>query len=116
MLLGVYTPDELQEAAPRAERDITPPASTAAGLNSLINSKASAQTDAETRDQADMLASFTEKMSEAKSLDELDLLLNGGTWPDGKKRPGARQVFTGEDLAKAEDVYNIRRVEMGESQ
>ncbi|MBZ6064396.1 recombinase RecT, partial [Escherichia coli] len=33
VLLGVYTPDELQEAAPRVERDITPPASTAAGMN-----------------------------------------------------------------------------------
>lgn len=38
VLLGVYTPDELQEAAPRVERDITPPASTAAGMNQLINS------------------------------------------------------------------------------
>jgi hypothetical protein len=33
-------------------------------------------------------------------------------WPDGKKRPGAMQVFSGDDLDKARDVYQIRKDEM----
>jgi len=100
------------------EREIHHPQSravtSAAGMNNLINSRPSSQSDAETRDLADMLASFTAKMSEAKSIEELDLLFNGGMWPDGKKRPGAQQAFTGDDLAKAQDVYNLRREEMSD--
>lgn len=36
VLLGVYTPDELEESRPRVERDITPAAVDAKSVNSLI--------------------------------------------------------------------------------
>ena len=115
-ILGVYTPDELQEAAPRVERDITPQASTAAGMNSLINAKPEKQQEEKhpTRSQDEILARFTEAAGSAESVEKLDLIFNGGTWPDGKKRPGACDALSDKWLEMATDVYNIRRDELTE--
>ncbi|MBJ9142249.1 RecT family recombinase [Citrobacter koseri] len=116
VLLGVYTPDELQETAPRVERDITPPAATAQGMNSLINSKPEQKDHPknEGRDPDEMLKSFTEAASNAESVEKLDLIFNGGTWPDSKKRPGAKDALSGKWLEMATDVYTIRRDELNE--
>lgn len=98
------------------EREINPAQSgtqtSASSLNRMINAKTTAQQDHDTRDLTEMLSNFTEKMSHAGSVEELDLLFNGGMWPDGKKRPGAMQVFSGDELDKARDVYQIRKDEM----
>ncbi|EAO3106638.1 recombinase RecT [Salmonella enterica subsp. diarizonae] len=114
VLLGVYTPDELQESAPRVERDITPQAATALGMNSLINAKPEQkeQSRNEGRDPDEMLKSFTEAASNEESVEKLDLIFNGGTWPDGKKRPGAKDALSGKWLEMATDVYNVRRDEL----
>lgn len=116
VLLGVYTPDELQETAPRVERDITPPARNAAGMNSLINAKPDQQPEDKhpTRSQDEILASFTDAAGKAESVEKLDLIFNGGTWPDGKKRPGACDALNDKWLEMATDVYTIRRDELNE--
>ena len=77
VLLGVYTPDELQEAAPRVERDITPPASTAAGMNQLINSHPDQHHEEKakkTDDRApeDILSGFSSAAMAARNVAELD--------------------------------------------
>ncbi|EAM8071712.1 recombinase RecT [Salmonella enterica subsp. enterica serovar Bovismorbificans] len=116
VLLGVYTPDELQETTPRVERDITPLASTAQGMNSLINSKPEQKEQArnEGRGPDEILKSFTDAASNAESVEKLDLIFNGGTWPDGKKRPGAKDALSGKWLEMATDVYNVRSDELNE--
>ncbi|HEE0039877.1 TPA: recombinase RecT [Citrobacter freundii] len=116
VLLGVYTPDELQETTPRVERDITPPAATAQGMNSLINSKTDQKEQArnEGRGPDEILKSFTDAASNAESVEKLDLIFNGGTWPDSKKRPGAKDALSGKWLEMATDVYNLRRDELNE--
>lgn len=116
VILGVYTPDELQETAPRVERDITPPARNAAGMNSLINAKPDQQPEDKhpTRSQDEILASFTDAAGKAESVEKLDLIFNGGTWPDGKKRPGACDALNDKWLEMATDVYTIRRDELNE--
>ncbi|EPH1775893.1 RecT family recombinase [Citrobacter freundii] len=116
VLLGVYTPDELQETTPRVERDITPPAATAQGMNSLINSKTDQKEQArnEGRGPDEILKSFTDAASNAESVEKLDLIFNGGTWPDSKKRPGAKDALSGKWLEMATDVYNVRRDELNE--
>ncbi|HDK6244643.1 RecT family recombinase [Klebsiella pneumoniae] len=115
VLLGVYTPDELQEAAPRVERDITPAPATAAGMNKLINTKPEhSQEERQTRSQDEILASFTDAAGKAETVEKLDLIFNGGTWPDGKKRPGACDAMSDKWLEMATDVYNIRREELNE--
>ncbi|WLP22603.1 RecT family recombinase [Raoultella ornithinolytica] len=115
VILGVYTPDELQETTPRVERDITP-VSTAAGMNSLINAKPEKPHEEKhaTRSQEEILTSFTDAASKAESVEKLDLIFNGGTWPDGKKRPGACDALSDKWLEMATDVYNIRRDELTE--
>ncbi len=119
VLLGVYTPDELQEAGPRVERDITPPASTAAGMNQLINSQPDQHQKekakkGDDRDPDEVLKSFTEAAGNAKNVETLDLIFNGGVWPDKKNRPGAKDALTGKWLEMAEDVYHVRREELNE--
>ncbi|PQH12724.1 RecT family recombinase [Raoultella ornithinolytica] len=116
VLLGVYTPDELQETTPRVERDITPPSSTAAGMNSLINAKPEIQQEEKhaTRSQEEILTRFTDAAGNAESVQKLDLIFNGGTWPDGKKRPGACDALSDKWLEMATDVYTIRRDELNE--
>lgn len=116
VLLGVYTPDELQETTPRVERDITPPAATAQGMNSLINSKPEQKEQARNEGRApdEILKSFTDAASNAESVEKLDLIFNGGIWPDSKKRPGAKDALSGKWLEMATDVYNVRRDELNE--
>ncbi|HCD5037654.1 TPA: recombinase RecT [Klebsiella pneumoniae] len=115
VILGVYTPDELQEAAPRVERDITPTPATASGMNKLINTKPEHnQEERQTRSQDEILASFTDAAGKAETVEKLDLIFNGGTWPDGKKRPGACDAMSDKWLEMATDVYNIRREELNE--
>lgn len=115
VLLGVYTPDELQEAQPRVERDITPVPATAAGMNKLINTKPEhSQEERQTRSQDEILASFTDAAGKAETVEKLDLIFNGGTWPDGKKRPGACDAMSDKWLEMATDVYNIRREELNQ--
>lgn len=110
VLLGVYTPDELQETAPRVERDITPPAATASGMNSLINSKPEQKPEEQTRkaddrDPNEILAAFTGAAMNYNTVADLD-----------KAYKYVAQKLSGDDdlLAKATDVYSIRRDELNE--
>ncbi|MEH3565297.1 recombinase RecT [Enterobacter kobei] len=119
VLLGVYTPDELQETAPRVERDITPEPATASGMNKLINSKPEQHQEEKPKSSADrdpdeMLKAFTDAAGKAESVEKLDLIFNGGVWPDGKKRQGAKDALSGKWLEMAEDVYSVRRDELNE--
>lgn len=109
VILGVYTPDEFDAPQPRIERDVTPPATSAAGLNSLINGKPAekevkpANQDERTPD--DLLAAFTEAATKAASVEELDKAY----------KYGARVLASHEEhLQLATDVYNVRRDEMNE--
>lgn len=116
VILGVYTPDELEEARPRVERDITP-ATSAASINTLINKKPEPdvqehQPRKDERSQDDILKSFTDAASQAESVEKLELIFNGGVWPDGKKRPGAKDALTEKWLEMASDVYEVRKNEM----
>ncbi|QLN20074.1 recombinase RecT [Escherichia coli] len=110
VLLGVYTPDELQETAPRVERDITPPAATASGMNSLINAKPDQKLEEQTRkaddrDPDEILAAFTGAAMNYNTVADLD-----------KAYKYVAQKLSGDDylLAKATDVYSIRRDELNE--
>ena len=110
VLLGVYTPDELQETAPRVERDITPPAATASGVNSLINAKTEQKQEEQTRkaddrDPEEILAAFTGAAMNYNTVADLD-----------KAYKYVAQKLAGDDdlLAKATDVYSIRRDELNE--
>lgn len=109
VILGVYSPDEFDEPLPRAERDVTPPATSAAGLNSLINGKPAekevkpANQDERTPD--DLLAAFTDAATKAASVDELDKAY----------KYGAHVLASHEEhLQLATDVYNVRRDELNE--
>ncbi|MBB8895432.1 recombinase RecT [Escherichia coli] len=111
VLLGVYTPDELQETAPRVERDITPQTTTAAGMNSLINAKPAKKPDeqtrkADSRDPEEMLMAFTSAAMNYSTVSELD-----------KAYKYIAQKLSDDDelLAKATDVYSVRREELNET-
>lgn len=111
VLLGVYTPDELQETAPRVERDITPQTTTAAGMNSLINAKPAKKPDeqtrkADSRDPEKMLMAFTSAAMNYSTVSELD-----------KAYKYIAQKLSDDDelLAKATDVYSVRREELNET-
>ncbi|EOW5769022.1 RecT family recombinase [Escherichia coli O88:H8] len=111
VLLGVYTPDELQETAPRVERDITPQTTTAAGMNSLINAKPAKKHDeqtrkADSRDPEEMLMAFTSAAMNYSTVSELD-----------KAYKYIAQKLSDDDelLAKATDVYSVRREELNET-
>ncbi|ELY2514933.1 recombinase RecT [Cronobacter turicensis] len=114
VLLGVYTPDELEESRPRVERDITPPAVDARSVNSLIG-KPAAQPDAPTtqhrqrdeRTPEELLARFTEYASNASDVNALD-----AAYAAVAKRLANHQ----EQLDKATDVYSVRREEMTAAQ
>lgn len=112
VIMGVYTPDEL-ENTPHVERDITPPANTASGINSIINAKPE-QNQEELqhttrpkyeRTPDELLAAFTEYASSARSVNELD---------DAYTAAAKRLSNTPELLDFATDVYNIRKEEMTE--
>ncbi|HDH1394529.1 TPA: recombinase RecT [Klebsiella quasipneumoniae subsp. similipneumoniae] len=110
VLLGVYTPDELQEAAPRVERDITPPASTAAGMNQLINSHPDQHHEEKakkTDDRApeDILSGFSSAAMAARNVTELD---------KAYKYAAHRLAGNQELLDAATDVYGIRKDELNE--
>lgn len=110
VLLGVYTPDELQETAPRVERDITPPARNAAGMNSLINAKPDQQPEERTRksddrDPDEMLTAFTDAAMNYNTIADLD---------KAYKYVAKNLADDDERLSKATDVYNIRRDELNE--
>ncbi|WP_096169069.1 RecT family recombinase [Escherichia coli] len=111
VLLGVYTPDELQETAPRVERDITPQTTTAAGMNSLINAKPAKKPDEQTRksdsrDPEEMLMAFTSAAMNYSTVSELD---------KAYKYIAQKLSDDDEQLAKATDVYSVRREELNET-
>lgn len=110
VLLGVYTPDELQEATSRVERDITPPAATAQGMNSLINSKPEQkqeerQQHKDDRGPEEILHAFSGAAMNYNTQSDLD-----------KAYKYVAQKLAGDDdlLAKATDVYTIRCDELNE--
>ncbi|EJC1903704.1 RecT family recombinase [Escherichia coli] len=110
VLLGVYTPDELQETTPRVERDITPPAATAQGMNSLINSKPEQKQEdrqqyKDDRGPEEILHAFSVAAMNYNTQAELD-----------KAYKYVAQKLAGDDdlLAKATDVYTIRCDELNE--
>lgn len=110
VLLGVYTPDELQEATPRVERDITPPAATAQGMNSLINSKPEQkqeerQQHKDDRGPEEILHAFSGAAMNYNTQADLD-----------KAYKYVAQKLAGDDdlLEKATDVYTIRCDELNE--
>lgn len=109
-ILGVYTPDELQDAAPRVERDITPPARNAAGMNSLINAKPDQQPEERTRksddrDPDEILTAFTDAAMNYNTIADLD---------KAYKYVAKNLANDDERLSKATDVYTIRRDELNE--
>lgn len=109
VILGVYSPDEFDEPLPRVERDVTPPATSAAGLNSLINSKPTEKeikkVNQDERTPDDLLAAFTEAATKAASVEELDKAY----------KYGAHVLASHEEyLQLATDVYNVRRDELNE--
>ncbi|ELF9190456.1 recombinase RecT [Salmonella enterica] len=110
VLLGVYTPDELQETTPRVERDITPSAATAQGMNSLINSKPEQkqeerQQHKDDRGPEEILHAFSGAAMNYNTQADLD-----------KAYKYVAQKLAGDDdlLAKATDVYTIRCDELNE--
>lgn len=110
VLLGVYTPDELQEAAPRVERDVTPAPATASGMNALINAKPEQPADekpksTDGRDPEEILSAFTDAAMNYNTLKDLD---------NAYKYVAKKLAADDERLAKATDVYNIRRDELNE--
>lgn len=112
VLLGVYTPDELEDTKPRVERDVTPPATNAAGLNNLINGggrpaekEIKAEKPKQERTPDELLAAFTDAANKAASVEELDKAY----------KYGAHVLASHDDhLQAATDVYNIRRDELNE--
>lgn len=112
VLLGVYTPDELQETAPRVERDITPAPATASGMNKLINSKTEQKQEEhdagrkkDDRSPEKLLSDFSAYAGGAVTVEELD-----SAYTAVAKRLSANQDL----LDKATDVYSIRRDELNE--
>ncbi|MEY1439116.1 RecT family recombinase [Escherichia coli] len=112
VLLGVYTPDELQETAPRVERDITPTPATASGMNKLINSKPEQKQEEhdagrkkDDRSPEKLLSDFSSYAGGAVTVEELD-----SAYTAVAKRLSANQDL----LDKATDVYSIRRDELNE--
>ncbi|MEG1210236.1 MAG: RecT family recombinase [Leclercia sp.] len=111
-ILGVYTPDELQETAPRVERDITPTPATASGMNKLINSKPEQKQEEhdagrkkDDRSPEKLLSDFSAYAGGAVTVEELD-----SAYTAVAKRLSANQDL----LDKATDVYTIRRDELNE--
>lgn len=105
VLLGVYTPDELQEAAPRVERDVTPAPATASGMNALINAKPEQPKKADDRDPEEMLTAFTDAAMNYNTVADLD---------KAYKYVAKNLADDDERLAKATDVYSIRRDKLNE--
>lgn len=110
VLLGVYTPDELQEATPRVERDITPQSSTAAGMNNLINAKPERKQEerhqkVDDRDPEEILTAFSDAAMNYNTVADLD----------NAYKYVAKKLSADDDrLSRATDVYTIRREELNE--
>lgn len=110
VLLGVYTPDELQEATPRVERDITPQSSTAAGMNNLINAKQERKQEerhqkVDDRDPEEILTAFSDAAMNYNTIADLD----------NAYKYVAKKLSDDDDrLSRATDVYTIRREELNE--
>lgn len=110
VLLGVYTPDELQETAPRVERDITPPTSTAAGMNTLINAKPDRKQEdqpkkSDDRDPEEILAAFSDAAMNYNTVADLD---------KAYKYVASKLANDDDRLSRATDVYAIRHDELNE--
>lgn len=110
VLLGVYTPDELQETAPRVERDITPTPATASGMNQLINAQPEQHQEekakkADDRAPEDILSGFSSAAMAARNVAELDKAYKYATL-----RLSGHQML----LDAATDVYGIRKDELNE--
>ncbi|HBT3815086.1 TPA: recombinase RecT [Klebsiella pneumoniae] len=109
-ILGVYTPDELQEAQPRVERDITPEPATASGMNKLINTKPEKLAEekpknSDDRDPEEILCAFTDAAMNYNTLKDLD---------NAYKYVAKKLANDDERMAKATDVYSIRREELNQ--
>lgn len=107
VLLGVYTPDELQETAPRVERDITPTPATASGMNQLINAQPEQHQAKKADDRApeDILSGFSSAAMAARNVAELDK-----AYKYAALRLSGHQKL----LDAATDVYGIRKDELNE--
>lgn len=110
VLLGVYTPDELQETAPRVERDITPMPATASGMNQLINAQPEHHQEekakkADDRAPEDILSGFSSAAMAARNVAELDK-----AYKYAAHRLAGHQTL----LDAATDVYGIRKDELNE--
>lgn len=113
VLLGVYTPDELQETQPRPERDITPPQATAAGINSLVNKSVKQEAPAEQpqgkkdeRTPDEILSAFVDVAMSYKTVADLE---------NAYKYVAKKLASDADRLDKATDVFNIRRDELNEA-
>lgn len=110
VLLGVYTPDELQETAPRVERDITPTPATASGMNQLINAQPEKHQEdkakkADDRAPEDILSGFSSAAMAARNVAELEK-----AYKYAALRLAGHQTL----LDAATDVYGIRKDELNE--
>ena len=108
VILGVYTPDELQDTSPRPERDITPV--NTGSLNSLINQKPEDQPKPQEHQQKkddrgpeDILSGFSAAAMAARSEKELDRAY---------QYAAQRLADHPELLDSATDVYGIRKDEL----
>lgn len=108
VILGVYTPDELTEASPRPERDITP--ANTGSLNSLIHQKPEEQPKPQENQQKkddrgpeDILSGFSAAAMAARSVEDLDRAY----------RYAAQRLADHPALLEsATDVYGIRKDEL----
>nr|DAR21315.1 MAG TPA: RecT protein [Caudoviricetes sp.] len=110
VLLGVYTPDELQETTPRVERDITPAPATASGMDKLINTQPQQPAEekpkhSDDRDPDEILSAFTDAAMNYNTQKNLD----------NAYKYAAKKLANDDDrLDKATDVYSICRDELNE--
>lgn len=98
------------DAADIVERDITPTPATASGMNKLINSKPEQHQEekpksSDDRDPEEILCAFTEAAMGYNTLKDLD---------NAYKYVAKKLANDDERLAKATDVYTIRRDELNE--
>ncbi|WP_320728993.1 phage recombination protein Bet [Enterobacter kobei] len=98
------------DAADIVERDITPAPATASGMNKLINSKPEQHQDekpksSDDRDPEEILCAFTDAAMGYNTLKDLD---------NAYKYVAKKLANDDERLAKATDVYTIRRDELNE--
>ncbi|ELE9701357.1 phage recombination protein Bet [Enterobacter kobei] len=98
------------DAADIVERDITPTPATASGMNKLINSKPEQHQEdkpksSDDRDPEEILCAFTDAAMGYNTLKDLD---------NAYKYVAKKLANDDDRLAKATDVYTIRRDELNE--